>query len=75
MKAVPGSKPPEIAKLLMAIMDWLEETKSKNAQVEGVCNETTAHALIEEYALKLFSYADAQDNAEKYDKYVYCIIL
>lgn len=68
MKAVPGKKPPDIAALLMAIMDWLESTKAANLQVEGIASETTAHALIEEYALKLFSYADAQDNAENYDK-------
>lgn len=68
MRSVPGNRPPEVTQLLIAIMDWLERTKSEKADVEGIASETTGHALIEEYALKLFNFAETQDQAEVFDK-------
>lgn len=68
MKMVPGAKPPAVSKVLMAIMDWLEETKKNHHDVEGIVNDVEAQALIEDYCLKLFNYADGQEKAQVYDK-------
>jgi vacuolar protein sorting-associated protein VTA1 len=69
MKLIPGKKPPEVSALLIALMDWLEETKKANHDVEGICNETVAQAMIEQYAIQLFTFADGQDRAENFNKY------
>ncbi|RZC34839.1 vacuolar protein sorting-associated protein VTA1 -like, partial [Asbolus verrucosus] len=68
MKLIPGKKPPEVSSLLIALMDWLEETKKTHHDVEGICNETVAQAMIEQYAIQLFTYADGQDRAENFNK-------
>ncbi|XP_068905046.1 vacuolar protein sorting-associated protein VTA1 homolog [Tenebrio molitor] len=68
MKLIPGKKPPEVSALLIALMDWLEETKKANHDVEGICNETVAQAMIEQYAIQLFTFADGQDRAENFNK-------
>ena len=68
MKIVPGKKPPDVSALLIALMDWLEETKKNHSDLDGITNETAAQAIIEEYAIKLFTYADAQDHAENFNK-------
>lgn len=68
MKMLPGKKPPEVANLLIALMDWLEATKKANQGNEGITNELVAQSLIEEYAMQLFTYADAQDRAEQFNK-------
>ncbi|KAF2896469.1 hypothetical protein ILUMI_09706 [Ignelater luminosus] len=70
MKSVPGKKPPEVTAILLAIMDWLEQAKKANTDSDGITNETAAQALIEEYAIQLFQYADAQDRAENFGKNV-----
>jgi len=70
MKSVPGKKPPEVTALLIAIMDWLEQAKKAHADLDGITNETCAQALIEEYAIQLFKYADSQDQAENFGKNV-----
>lgn len=69
MKLIPGKKPPEVSTLLIALMDWLEETKKTKHDVEGITNETVAQAMIEEYAMQLFAFADSQDRAENFNKY------
>ncbi|CAH1117406.1 unnamed protein product, partial [Phaedon cochleariae] len=68
LKLVPGKKTPETAELIRALLDWLEKTKKINADNDGLSSETTAQALIEDYALKLFQYADQQDQAEIFNK-------
>ncbi|KAK9888776.1 hypothetical protein WA026_001001 [Henosepilachna vigintioctopunctata] len=68
MHLVPGKKPPEVSKLLIALMDWMEETKKQNLDNDGITNETTAHALIEEYALQMFVHGDTQDRAGNFNK-------
>lgn len=68
MKMVPGKKSPEVSALLIAVMDWLEQCKKEHRDVEGITDEVAAQALIEEYALQLFTYADAQDKAENFNK-------
>ncbi|KAH8385285.1 vacuolar protein sorting-associated protein VTA1 homolog [Drosophila serrata] len=60
----------EETKLLLSIMDWLEQVKKQHADNEAVTNEVAAQAHIENYALKLFLYADKQDREENFGKNV-----
>ena len=53
------------------LMDSLEKTKKSMAATnEAFKDDIVAQALIEEYVLKLFSYADAEDRAERFNKNV-----
>lgn len=52
----------------LAIMDWLEEAKKVHKDNEAVTNEVAAQAHLENYALKLFLYADKQDREQNYGK-------
>lgn len=54
----------------MALMDWLEECKKINKDNEAISNEVAAQAHLENYALKLFLYADKQDREQNYGKNV-----
>lgn len=47
----------------IGIMEWLETAKRENASNESITNEIVAQAYLENYALKLFTYADQQDRA------------
>lgn len=49
-------------------MDWLEEAKKTHKDDEAVTNEVAAQAHLENYALKLFMYADKQDREQNYGK-------
>ncbi|ALC44401.1 CG7967 [Drosophila busckii] len=60
----------EDTKLLLAIMDWLEQMKKTHADNEALTNDIAAQAHIENYALKLFLYADKQDREENFGKNV-----
>lgn len=55
-------------------MDWLEQVKKQYADNEAVTNEVAAQAHIENYALKLFLYADKQDREENFGKWVKTIL-
>ncbi|XP_066261648.1 vacuolar protein sorting-associated protein VTA1 homolog [Euwallacea similis] len=68
LKMVPGKKSPEVTGLIGEILNWLEKTKQENKGNDGITNETAAQALIEEYALNLFSHAEKQDAAEIFNK-------
>lgn len=57
-----------------AIMDWLEEAKKIFKDNEAISNEVVAQAHLENYALKLFLFADKQDQELNYGKYVYIYI-
>ncbi|ETN63386.1 hypothetical protein AND_004920 [Anopheles darlingi] len=61
---------PDDRKLLLAIMDWLEKTKTQMADNESITHEVAAQAYLENYALKLFLYADKQDRAANFGKNV-----
>lgn len=61
---------PDETKLLMAIMDWLEAVKKGNSENESITNEVAAQAHLENYALKLFMYADKQDRESNFGKNV-----
>ncbi|KAL0840565.1 hypothetical protein ABMA28_015781 [Loxostege sticticalis] len=67
---ITNKKTPEETKVLMAIMDWLEEAKKIHKDNEAVSNEVAAQAHLENYALKLFLYADKQDREQNYGKNV-----
>lgn len=49
-------------------MGWLETSKKDNAGNEAISNEVVAQAHLENYALKLFTYADQHDRAASYGK-------
>lgn len=53
---------------ILAIMDWLETTKKNNSDNETITNETAAQAYLENYALKLFLYADKHDREGNFGK-------
>lgn len=61
---------PDETKLLLAIMDWLEQTKKDHADNEAITNEVAAQAHLENYALKLFLFADKQDREANFGKNV-----
>ncbi|KOB78527.1 Uncharacterized protein OBRU01_02198 [Operophtera brumata] len=63
-----SKKTPEESKVLVALMEWLEEAKKVNKDNDAVCNEVAAQAHLENYALKLFLYADKQDREQNYGK-------
>lgn len=51
-------------------MEWLEVFKKQHKDNEAITNEIVAQAHLENYALKLFNYADQQDRAANFQKYV-----
>lgn len=63
-------KSDEAKALLTALMDWLETQKKTLADNEAISHELAAQAHIENYALKLFLYADSQDRAANFGKNV-----
>ncbi|XP_013134303.1 PREDICTED: vacuolar protein sorting-associated protein VTA1 homolog [Papilio polytes] len=65
-----NKKTPEETKMLMGLMDWLEEEKTTHKDNEAISNEVAAQAHLENYALKLFMYADKQDREQNYGKNV-----
>ena len=61
-------KSDEAKVLLTALMDWLETQKKVLADNEAISHEIAAQAHLENYALKLFLYADSQDRASNFGK-------
>lgn len=55
---------------LMALMDWLEKTKTELKGHETISDEIVAQAHIENVAIKLFLWADNEDRAGRYNKNV-----
>jgi len=65
------AKSPDARTFLIGLMDSLEQTKKANAATnEAFKDDIVAQAMIEEYVLKLFAYADAEDRAERFNKNV-----
>lgn len=52
----------------IGIMDWLESVKKEQSENEAITNEVAAQAHLENYALKLFLYADKQDREGNFGK-------
>lgn len=55
-------------------MEWLETFKKQHHEQETITNEVVAQAHLENYALKLFTYADQQDRAANFNKYALVFI-
>jgi len=53
---------------LVKMMDGLETMKKELKENEAITNEIAAQAHIENYALKLFVWADSQDRAANFGK-------
>lgn len=51
-------------------MDWLESTKKANSDNDAITNDIAAQAHVENYALKLFLYADKNDRESNFSKNV-----
>ncbi|XP_059612564.1 vacuolar protein sorting-associated protein VTA1 homolog [Phlebotomus argentipes] len=65
-----SSQKPEETKLFLELMDWLEKTKKEHSGNESITNEVAGQAYLENYALKLFLYADKQDREGNFGKNV-----
>ncbi|XP_014481700.1 PREDICTED: vacuolar protein sorting-associated protein VTA1 homolog [Dinoponera quadriceps] len=65
-----STKTAEETSFLLKLMDWLEGTKKKLHDNEAITNEVAAQAHLENWALKLFLYADKNDRASNFTKNV-----
>ncbi|GAA6081360.1 vacuolar protein sorting-associated protein VTA1 homolog isoform X1, partial [Tachysurus ichikawai] len=62
------SKTPECRMFLMKLMDQLELMKKELSTNESISQEIVGNAHIENYALKLFYYADNEDRSGRFHK-------
>ncbi|XP_064196218.1 vacuolar protein sorting-associated protein VTA1 homolog [Anguilla rostrata] len=62
------SKSPECRKFLVKLMDQLETMKKELSDNESVTQEVVGNAHIENYALKMFLYADNEDRSGRFHK-------
>lgn len=62
------SKTPECRKFLVKLMDQLEMMKKELGDNESISQEIVGNAHIENYALKMFLYADNEDRSERFHK-------
>ncbi len=60
----------ESTAVLIPLMDWLEREKKALADNEAITSEVVASAHLENYALRLFTWADGEDRAGKSGKNV-----
>lgn len=63
-------KSDEARALLTSLMDWLEKQKEEHKDNEAVMSNIPGQAHIENYALKLFLWADSQDRNGIFNKNV-----
>ncbi|KAK7907303.1 hypothetical protein WMY93_015915 [Mugilogobius chulae] len=62
------SKTPECRQFLIKLMDQLETMKKELKDEESITQEVVGNAHIENYALKMFLYADNEDRAGRFHK-------
>lgn len=62
------SKTPECRKFLVKLMDQLETMKTELGNDESITQEVVGNAHIENYALKMFLYADNEDRSGRFHK-------
>ncbi|KAM9495652.1 vacuolar protein sorting-associated protein VTA1 homolog [Clarias gariepinus] len=62
------SKTPECRKFLVKLMDQLEKMKQELSTNESISQEIVGNAHIENYALKMFLYADNEDRSGRFHK-------
>lgn len=55
---------------LLSIMDWLEAFKKENQENEPITSEVVGQAHLENYAFRLFQYADKNDREGNFNKNV-----
>ncbi|XP_043275743.1 vacuolar protein sorting-associated protein VTA1 homolog isoform X6 [Venturia canescens] len=65
-----STKTPAENNFLLKLMDWLEATKKSLIDNEAITNEVAAQAHLENWALKLFLYADKNDREGTFNKSV-----
>lgn len=65
-----STKTGEETSFLLKLMDWLEATKKALHNNEAITNDVAAQAHLENWALKLFLYADKNDRASNFSKNV-----
>ncbi|XP_029966295.1 vacuolar protein sorting-associated protein VTA1 homolog isoform X1 [Salarias fasciatus] len=62
------SKTPECRKFLVKLMDQLESMKKELGDNDSINQEVVGNAHIENYALKMFLYADNEDRQGRFHK-------
>ncbi|XP_072369895.1 vacuolar protein sorting-associated protein VTA1 homolog isoform X2 [Scyliorhinus torazame] len=62
------SKTPECRKFLVKLMDQLEIMKSQLVDNESITQDVVGNAHVENYAYKMFLYADTEDRAGRFHK-------
>ncbi|XP_044145688.1 vacuolar protein sorting-associated protein VTA1 homolog [Bufo gargarizans] len=62
------SKSPECRKFLSKLMDQLETQKKQLGDCDSITQEIVGSAHVENYALKMFLYADNEDRAGSFHK-------
>ncbi|CAK6969597.1 vacuolar protein sorting-associated protein VTA1 homolog isoform X1 [Scomber scombrus] len=62
------SKTPECRKFLVKLMDQLETMKKELSDSDSITQEVVGNAHIENYALKMFIYADNEDRGGRFHK-------
>ncbi|KAL2715652.1 vacuolar protein sorting-associated protein VTA1 [Vespula squamosa] len=65
-----STKTSEETSFLLKLMNWLETTKKELHDNEAITNDVAAQAHLENWALKLFLYADKSDRASNFGKNV-----
>lgn len=63
-----STKSGEETNFLLKLMSWLETTKKESHDNEAITNDVCAQAHLENWALKLFLYADKNDRASNFGK-------
>ncbi|XP_076282276.1 vesicle trafficking 1 [Lasioglossum baleicum] len=63
-----STKTTDQTNFLLKLMDWLETTKKELRENEAITNDIVAQAHLENWALKLFLYADKRDRAGDFSK-------
>lgn len=63
-----STKSPKETNFFMKLMDWLETTKKESRDNEAITNDVAAQAHLENWALKLFLYADKNDREGNFGK-------
>ncbi|KAK7133760.1 hypothetical protein R3I94_015577 [Phoxinus phoxinus] len=62
------SKTPECRKFLVKLMDQLETMKKELSDNESISQEIVGNAHVENYAIKMFLYADSEDRSGHFHK-------
>ncbi|XP_067273975.1 vacuolar protein sorting-associated protein VTA1 homolog isoform X3 [Pseudorasbora parva] len=62
------SKTPECRKFLVKLMDQLEMMKKELSDNESISQEIVGNAHVENYAIKMFLYADNEDRSGRFHK-------